>query len=53
MSKILLLRIYDNGTVRGLYSDGMEIEDLEKISQWCENRISDIKAIRSPRKPKE
>jgi len=49
MSKILLLRIY-NGTVRALHSDGMEIEDLEKIRRWAQDRISDIRAMRSEEK---
>lgn len=45
MSKVLLLRIYDNGHVRALHSDVLEIPDLEKVSKWCQNRIIDIKAM--------
>lgn len=48
MNKILLLRIYAEG-VKGLYSDGLEIQELEKIISWCQDCISNINAM----KPKE
>lgn len=47
MSKILLLRIFsDNETVKGLYSDGLNIEELKAITTWCQDRISEINSMK-------
>jgi len=45
MTKELLLRIYEGKGVRALYSDRLEIEEFERIMGWCQNRISDIRAM--------
>ena len=49
MSKILLLRIFNNGdTVRGLYSDGdgLMIAEFKAVISWCQDRIAEEEGMK-------
>lgn len=42
MSKVLLLRIFlKEKIVSGLYSDGLDIAELELVKQWARDCIGD------------
>jgi hypothetical protein len=45
MSKVLLLRVFGDKRVKALYGDGLSIEEIRAIEEWCSTVISQKKAM--------